>query len=420
VLLGEQIELAIAHARREDRTLALLHLDLDEFKLVNDSLGHRAGDQLLAKVAARLTARKREEDVLTRPGGDEFVLIVCGLNPGDADSGALAAARGLVATMQTPFVLAGAEFHVGASVGVSILGRDAHDGETLLRHAEAAMYQAKAVGAEEIRVFSADRGEPLRRLAMTARLRHAIADEQLILHWQPIFDPRSEVLFGVEALVRWEDPVRGLVAPGEFVPFAEETGLIHLLGDHVVELLCRQRLEWREAGLEPRMTFNVSARQLRRNGFVTDLCRRLDRHGVDPAGLTVELTESTALADPELTEPMLHELAAAGLRIAIDDFGAGYSSLGRLKRLPVHMLKLDRSFLAGAPADPAAAAILTAVIDLSRALGMDAVAEGVEEEEQRKFLIELGCPLAQGFLLGRPVPAAHLTDLLAAPRVAAA
>jgi EAL domain-containing protein (putative c-di-GMP-specific phosphodiesterase class I) len=208
--------------------------------------------------------------------------------------------------------------------------------------------------------------------------------------------------------------------PGDFIPFAEETGLIDRLGEHVVELLCRQRLAWQAAGVDPHVTFNVSARQLRRAGFVAHLCKQLDAYGLDPGSVTVELTESAAMANPSRTEPMLREAAEAGMTIAIDDFGAGYSSLGRLRNLPVHVLKIDRSFLIDAPTDPAAAAILTAIVELARAVGMQAVAEGVEEEAQRRLLIELGCPLAQGYFFGRPMPAEDITALLKAPRIAAA
>ena len=418
-LLAEHLELAMARARRDDRAVALLYLDLDDFKLVNDSLGHAAGDRLLTKVALRLRARRRDSDLLARQGGDEFLLLLCDLKPDEAVAAAERAAAAMVDNLQTPFVVAGAEFHIGASVGISVFPRDAQDPETLLRHADAAMYQAKSTGRDEVRIFDGDRGEPLRRLSMTSRLRQAIVDEQLELHWQPIVSPVTGELHALEALVRWDDPVRGLVLPGEFIPFAEETGIIERLGEHVVELLCRQKLAWQREGLAPVTTVNISPRELRRPDFLSRLSGALAQHGVDPASVMLEITESAAMQDPERTGPALRRLADTGVRIAIDDFGAGYSSLARLIQLPVHLLKIDGSFLAAAPSDPAAAAVLTAVVQLSQSLGIAAVAEGVETHAQREFLVDLRCPLAQGFLLGRPVVASALTGLWPATSTAA-
>jgi diguanylate cyclase (GGDEF)-like protein/PAS domain S-box-containing protein len=412
-LLAEHLELSLARARREERSVALLYLDLDDFKLVNDSLGHAAGDRLLTKVALRLQARRRDTDLLARQGGDEFLLLLSDLDPETAVDDAVAAAEGLVENLQTPFVVAGAEFNTGASVGISVLGVDAHDGEALMRHADAAMYQAKADGQNEVRLYDGSRSEPLRRLSMTSRLRQAMTDDQLVLHWQPIVAPATGELWALEALVRWEDPVRGLVLPGEFVPFAEESGLIERLGEHVVELACAQRRRWQDAGFEPRITLNLSPRELRREGLVDQIGTTIAEHGLDPSCVTLEITESAAMQDPERTGPALLRAAETGIRVAIDDFGAGYSSLARLIALPVHWLKIDRSFLAAAPTDPAAAAVLTAVVQLSQSLGMEAVAEGVETEAQRELLVDLDCPLAQGYLLGRPLPADELVVALA-------
>jgi diguanylate cyclase (GGDEF)-like protein/PAS domain S-box-containing protein len=412
-LLAEHLDLSLARARREDRAVALLYLDLDDFKLVNDSLGHAAGDRLLTKVALRLQARRRDTDLLARQGGDEFLLLLSDLDPETAVESALAAAQGLVENLQTPFVVAGAEFNTGASVGISVFGVDAHDAEALMRHADAAMYQAKADGHDEVRLYDGSRSEPLRRLSMTSRLRQAIAEDQLVLHWQPIVVPSTGELRALEALVRWEDPVRGLVLPGEFVPFAEETGLIERLGEHVVELACRQRRAWQDEGFEPSITLNLSPRELRREGLVEQIGATIAAHGIDPSCVALEITESAAMQDPERTGPALRRIAETGVRVAIDDFGAGYSSLARLIELPVEWLKIDRSFLAAAPTDPAAAAVLTAVVQLAQSLGMQAVAEGVETEAQRELLIDLECPLAQGYLLGRPMPAAQVLSGLA-------
>jgi diguanylate cyclase (GGDEF)-like protein/PAS domain S-box-containing protein len=402
-LFAEHLGLAIARAERTGHVVGLLYLDLDDFKLVNDSLGHGAGDRLLVMVADRLRTRARATDLLARHGGDEFLVILGDLDPLTAAADARRAAEGLLEALAVPFVVAGAEFHVGAAVGISLLPGDARDAESLLCHADAAMYQAKHDGRGEIRQFDPDRGEPLQRLSLTTRLRRAIAEDELLLHWQPIVDPVSGRLQALEALVRWQDPVHGLVAPAAFVPLAEETGLIDLLGDRVLELVVAQRARWREEdGFEPTVHVNVSPPELRRPDFAARLAARLAAHDIDPATIVLEITETAAMQDPARVGPLLRELADTGVRIAIDDFGAGHSSLSRLIELPVHLLKIDRSFLAAAPTDPASAAVLESVVSLGAALDMQVVAEGLETEEQRAQLIALGCPLVQGYLVGRP------------------
>jgi diguanylate cyclase (GGDEF)-like protein/PAS domain S-box-containing protein len=411
-LFGEQLDLALARAARQGNAVALLYLDLDDFKLVNDSLGHSAGDRLLVKVSRRLRARTRSADLLARHGGDEFLVLLGDLDRHTAEDDARVAARGLLDALAAPFVVSGAEFHIGGSVGISLLPQDSRDAETLLRHADAAMYQAKRDGRDQVRLFDPDRGEPLARLSLTSRLRQAIADEQLLLHYQPIVDPATGELEALEALVRWQDPIHGLIMPAEFVTFAEETGIIDRIGELVLELVVRQRVRWRQDGFEPTIHLNLSPRELRRDDFVDRVSSRLALHDVDPATIVVEITETAAMQDPQRVGPLLHELAATGVRIAIDDFGAGHSSLARLIALPVHLLKIDRSFLVRSPVDPAAGAVLEAVIALARSLDMRAVAEGVETPEQRDQLIRLGCPLAQGYLLGRPGPAPDMARFL--------
>jgi EAL domain-containing protein (putative c-di-GMP-specific phosphodiesterase class I) len=293
-----------------------------------------------------------------------------------------------------------------------VFPRDANDGEELLRHADAAMYQAKARGRNTVAVYSGEAHQSRERLSLSTRLRRAIARDELVLHWQPIVDPRDGTLRKTEALVRWDDPSRGIVPPVEFIPFAEDTGLIDDVGEWVLEALCRQRLAWQAAGLDPEVTFNVSPRELRRTVFAEHLRARLGAHGLDPSRVTVEVTESAAMGDHGVTEPVLRDLAGAGFKVAIDDFGAGYSSLSRLRDLPVQLLKIDRSFLRDVPDRPEATAVVTAILELASALGMETVAEGVETAKQRDFLIARGCTLAQGFLLGRPVPARDLEPLI--------
>jgi diguanylate cyclase (GGDEF)-like protein/PAS domain S-box-containing protein len=410
-LLQEHLELAMARARRHGHAVALLYLDLDDFKLVNDSLGHPAGDELLCHIALRLGERRRGMDLLARQGGDEFLLLLADLDRDEAEATARRVADSMLRALNHPFTISGAEFHVGASVGISIYPRDATDADQLLRHADASMYQAKAAGRNGVSLYTGDAHEPLERLSMTSRLRKALARGEFVLHWQPIVDPRDGTLHKLEALIRWEDPFRGLVLPGDFIEFAEDTGLIDRVGDWVLEAVVDQLGAWDGAGLHvPQVTVNVSPRQLRRPDFAQRLRAHVER--IAPRSLTVEITESAAMADPARTEPALDELHAAGVEIAIDDFGAGYSSLTRLRALPVQVLKIDRTFLRGVPEDPEATAIVTAMIELAGALGMEAVAEGVETEAQRAFLIERGCPLAQGFLLGRPAPAREIEALL--------
>jgi diguanylate cyclase (GGDEF)-like protein/PAS domain S-box-containing protein len=410
-LLAEHLELSLARARRTASAVALLYVDLDDFKLVNDSLGHAAGDQLLCQIAMRMQDRRRETDLLARQSGDEFLLLLSDVQ-GDAVTIARTAAEGILEALSRPFSLAGTDFHIGASIGIGVFPRDANDAEELLRHADAAMYQAKARGRNTVAIFSGEAQQSRERLSLSTRLRRAIERDELVLHWQPIVDPRDGILRKAEALVRWDDPSRGIVPPIEFIPFAEDTGLIDEVGEWVLEALCRQRLAWQADGLDPEVTFNVSPRELRRTVFAEHLGARMRAHGLDPARVTVEVTESAAMGDHGVTEPVLRDLAAAEFKVAIDDFGAGYSSLSRLRDLPVQLLKIDRSFLRDVPGRPDATAVVTAILELAGALGMETVAEGVETPAQREFLIERGCTLAQGFLLGRPAPARDLEPLL--------
>ena len=411
-LLHEHLELALARARRNDLAVALLYLDLDDFKLVNDSLGHGAGDELLRRVALELRARTRASDLLVRQGGDEFLVLLSDLERDGAEAAAQAAAGSLRGALTEPFRIAGAEFHVGTSVGISLYPRDAGDAGTLLKHADAAMYQAKAAGRGEVVVYADDPRQPIERLSLSTRLRRAIKEDELVLHWQPIVSLTDGTVEAVEALVRWQDPERGLQFPDEFVPFAEETGLIGRLGSWVADAVSAQRMAWRAEGRSPRVHLNVSPRQLARRGFVADLVGRLGYGGLDLSGVTIEITESLALRDDGRAVPLLRELHETGLQLAIDDFGAGWSSLGRLRDLPVQVVKIDRSFLTGVPASEPGTAIVGAMLSLVEALGMEAVAEGVEVDAQRAFLQSGGCRLGQGYLLGRPMPADELDMLL--------
>jgi diguanylate cyclase (GGDEF)-like protein len=414
--LESRVRAAVTRARRRERAVALLLVDLDNFKLVNDSLGHGAGDRLLRRVAGRLRGAEGEGGLLARHGGDEFVLLLGDLPRDQAEMRAREAADQLALRLAKPFTVGGAEFHVGASIGISIFPDDADGGEALLQHADVAMYQSKGRGRAASTVYAGVTHDPLERLSLSRRLRRAIARSELVLHYQPIVWTANGRLHSMEALLRWQDPERGLVHPDRFIPAAEEMGLLDPIGAWVIDALAAQIAVWRGEGLEARVSFNVSPRELHRPDFASELGERLRVAGVDPALLTMELTESATLREPERIGPLLRDLRALGLQLAIDDFGAGWSSLSRLRLLPVQMLKIDRSFLREIPEDPEAGAIVRAVIALSDALGKTTVAEGVEQPVQQHFLAAQGCPLSQGRLFGDALPADQMTERLRAER----
>jgi diguanylate cyclase (GGDEF)-like protein/PAS domain S-box-containing protein len=408
-LLEEQLNRAAARTRRAQGALALLYFDLDNFKLVNDSLGHAAGDAVLLGTAQRVSALTRTGDVLARQGGDEFLLLLHCTDGEDPREAAQSTGERIAQALEEPFELSDAVFHVGASIGVALMPEHADDPETLLKFADSAMYQAKRSGRGTVAFYEPDGDDNARaRLLVTSRLRRAIAKGELLLHYQPIFHVDTGALASAEALVRWQDPEQGLIPPGLFIPVAEDTGLIDAIGQWVVEELCAQAARWRDEGFTPQLAFNLSPRQLRRPDLVASIAAAIDAHGLPREQFTAELTESAVLSDEHRHTSLLEELREAGIAVAIDDFGAGHSSLGRLRALAVDTLKLDRSFLSSVPEDPNASAIVAAMLSLAEALGMNAVVEGVETEAQLAFLREHGCPLVQGFLLGRPVPADRL------------
>jgi diguanylate cyclase (GGDEF)-like protein/PAS domain S-box-containing protein len=409
-LLEEQLTRDLTRARRSGVPVALLYFDLDNFKLVNDSLGHAAGDAVLRETAQRVSELTRGGDVLARQGGDEFLLL---LDCGDGDPCEVAQVAGdrIAAALERPFEISGAEFHVGASIGVALFPEHASDPESLFMCADSAMYQAKRAGGGTVAFYEHEANDARQRLSLTSRLRRAIDAGELRLHFQPIVAVADGTLVAVEALVRWQDPVEGLMAPGTFIHVAEETGLIDGIGAWVLEALCEQAVAWAAEDFRPRLCFNLSPRQLRRADLVDSIAARIAAHELDPAQFCAELTETALLSDARRQRSLLDELHEAGLAIAIDDFGSGHSSLARLRDLPVQVLKVDRSFLARVPADRGSTAIVAAVLELAKALGMTTVVEGVEQPEQLDFLRRHACPLAQGFLLGRPVPADELARL---------
>jgi diguanylate cyclase (GGDEF)-like protein/PAS domain S-box-containing protein len=402
-LLLDRLEMALARARRHHRRIAVLFLDLDHFKVVNDSLGHGLGDRLLVAIAGRLRATLRPDDTVARFGGDEFV-VLCEDLAGRAD--AVAVAERLLAELAGPFTVDGAEVFVGASVGIAFPDHPDADPETLIRDADAAMYQAKDRGRGRWVVFdNAMRASAVDRLDIGNALRRALERRELRVHYQPVVDLGAGRVAGVEALVRWEHPERGLLLPGEFIAVAEETGLIVPIGAWVLDQACRQIQRWHadRPGRPPlRVAVNLSGRQLGHPGLVEDVSAALADTGIDPALVELEITESVLMDDVETSEETLRRLKALGVRIVVDDFGTGYSSLSYLRRFPVDQLKVDRSFVAGLGTDPGDSAIVAAIVTLAHTLGLTAVAEGVETAAQLAELRRLGCARAQGYLFARP------------------
>jgi diguanylate cyclase (GGDEF)-like protein len=408
--LADRLEQALDRAA-ETGAVVLLSIDLDDFKLVNDGLGHAAGDELLRQLAQRLDAVRRSADLLARQGGDEFILLV--ELPGRAGAAATAAAIGqrIAEALEPPFVLGDAELRIGASVGAALYPGDAPDAESLHRYADSAMYRAKETGGGYA-AYRPGTSDPLARLALGAALRRGLSENALSLEYQPVFRLPGREMMGLEALVCWDDPVTGRIAPAEFLPVAEKTGVIHALGDWVIQEVCRHARAWDAAGLRPNIGVNISPRQLQRPSFADGFAATVAEAGLGPRRIILELTESAWMLEASRTQAALEQLTSAGFAVALDDFGAGYSSLSRLRRLPVAVIKIDRSFLAGLPHDRQAAAVVEAILALATACGCDVVCDGVETEAQLSFLCERGCRLAQGQALGRPQPLAEITELM--------
>jgi diguanylate cyclase (GGDEF)-like protein len=414
-LLREHLRLAAARARQYDEQVALLHVGLDGLDLVAAGLGRDAREHVVREVAARVRAAMPETALVASIGDGDLAVMLTDLDGGADEVVETAAAQVIVAAGQ-PLRVDGEEFELTGQVGASLLPRDAADVEGLLRHAQTALRQVRGNEHARVLLYAGGTSEALERLLVTARLRRALERDELVLHYQPIFRLPSGSIMGVEALLRWQDPERGLVPPLDFIPVAEYTGLIEPIGRWVVDECCRQSVAWREEGLTIPISFNVSLRQFREASFAAALGERIRADGLDPTLFMVEITESVAMRDPACVEPVLGELRRMGVRLAIDDFGAGHSSLSRLRDLEVDMLKIDRGLLAQATSDERAGRLVRAALDLVEALDMTPVAEGVETEQQRRFLVDRGCGLAQGFHLARPLPAAEVGALLRSQR----
>ncbi|HEX3910756.1 MAG TPA: EAL domain-containing protein [Solirubrobacteraceae bacterium] len=408
----------LAHAlSRPNAQIAVALLDIDNFKLVNDSLGHSAGDELLRKVAPRLTDALRPGDTIARLGGDEFVVLLEQI--ADEQSAARVAER-IVAAFEVPFELTAGEHFAKASLGIAIArSEDEQQPAALIRDADAAMYQAKARGRGRFEVFDgAMRARAVKRLSVENDLRRALERQELRVAYQPIVSLHDGSIAAVEALLRWQHPTRGLLAPGEFIPVAEESGLIESIGRWVLQSACAQAAEWHAVGRSEHplgIAVNLSARQFTQRDLEKTVLDALASSGIDPGSLCLEITESVLLEEPDGVSETISRIAAHGVRFVLDDFGTGYSSLAYLGRLPIDGLKVDRSFVDTLGTSSRSRAITTAIVRMAQALSIEVIAEGVETEDQLELVRELGCELAQGFYYHRPVAAEALDDLLAAP-----
>jgi diguanylate cyclase (GGDEF)-like protein len=399
------------NARRHGRSLSVMFVDLDRFKIINDTLGHHAGDQLLQEIATRLRHTLRASDIVARLGGDEFVVMIPEV---EAATQAEAVARKVLAALVKPMFIQGEEYTVTASIGICLYPRDAADEQSLMKNADTAMYRAKDAGKNNYRFYSDDlNANSVARLSMETSLRRALEQEEFFLQYQPRVDIAGGTVTSVEALVRWQRPGSGPVPPGEFIPLAEETGIIVELGDWVLRTACAQAAAWHAAGFAGlRMAVNVSARQFANDAVVNQIMTALDLSGLAPELLELELTETVVARNVQRAAKLLAVIRGLGVRLALDDFGTGYSSLAQLKRFPIDTLKIDRSFVSGLPIDGEDAAITQAIIAMGRSLRMVVVAEGVETVEQQAFLQAHGCHEMQGFLFSRPLGAAECAEFL--------
>ena len=412
-LFHDRLSQAISLSSRNGSSLAVLFLDLDRFKHVNDAFGHQIGDLLLQEVSRRLNSCIRATDTVARIGGDEFVLI---LNSLVKCNQAGSVASKIVNVMSHPFQLGGHELYSGVSIGVALFPSDGTDVDTLLKHADIAMYQAKESGRGTFKFFSPDHNEKMvQRMQLEQALRRAIEHQELFLDYQPQIDNATGAITGVEALVRWNHPLLGLLLPGLFIGIAEDTGLIIPLGEWVLRTACHQARAWQKAGhRQLRMAVNISPRQFQQRGLMPMIDEILQETGCDPKGLELELTETTLMDNPDEAAALLKALKRRGISLAIDDFGTGYSSLSHLKHFPIDRLKIDRSFINDLTRSPEDSAIVEAIIAMAHRLHLEAVAEGVEHIDQCTMLHNWGCTTSQGFLFSHPLPAQNITGLLAA------
>ncbi|UGQ48196.1 bifunctional diguanylate cyclase/phosphodiesterase [Massilia endophytica] len=414
-LIGDRLQQAILQADRQHQSLLVAFIDLDSFKLVNDSMGHTAGDELLKVVAARMVHCVRRNDTVGRFGGDEFVLVLPQQHGTGGDAAPLL--EKILESVVQPIMLGGQEVQVSCSIGVAVFPQDGADADTLLMNADAAMYRAKELGKNNCQFYTQEMNACLEeKLALLEGMRKAVDDGQLRVLYQPKVELDTGRVFGVEALVRWEHPERGLIRPDQFIPLAEESGMIVPIGEWVLREACRQGRAWQEQGLQLSVSVNVSPRQFDDRCLVQRVAGALGDSGLDPALLELEVTESLIMRDVQQAIDKMRELEAMGLGLSIDDFGTGYSSLASLKTFPLSRLKLDKSFVRELDSNPDDQAIARAIISMAHQLHLRVIAEGVETVRQRDFLHKNGCEEMQGYLFSRPVPAEDIPRLLARPQ----
>lgn len=411
LLFNELLSRAMPNAVRNQESLAVMFLDLDRFKIINDTLGHTLGDQLLTNVAQRLRDSLRSGDTVARWGGDEFIILL----PQAKDvEEVVQVARRILKALENAFHIQGHELYVSASLGIALFDQHSPDAETLIKHADAALYQAKDAGRNKYQLYTASLNNTTPNLlALDKSLRHALEREELLLYYQPRVNIATGKITGMEALLRWQHPEMGLVAPSVFIPLAEESGLIVPIGEWVLRTACEQNKAWQEAGL-PNLTMavNLSPKQFRQPNLMEMVAKILEQTGLEAHFLELEVTETTVIEDLEFTRTVLQQLEQMGVHLSIDDFGTGHSSLSRLQLLPLHNLKIDRSFIQNLTTNVKVAHIVTAIVSLGRSLGLRLTAEGVEKQEELDFLKSINCEDVQGFLFYRPLPAQKATEIL--------
>ncbi|GAB4475791.1 MAG: hypothetical protein OHK0037_37180 [Elainellaceae cyanobacterium] len=412
LLFNDQLSLALANAQQDDEMLGVAFLDLDRFKLINDSLGHAIGDELLQEVAQRLRACLRPCDAIARWGGDEFTLILPHLHSAEDITHI---AQRILDRLTSSFYLGEQELYITASLGIALFPYDGTDVETLLKNADLAMYQAKQHGKNTYQIYHEGMAvQTLNHLDLESDLRKALSRQELLLHYQPQIDLNTGAIVGVEALLRWQHPLLGFVSPAQFIPLAEESGIICSIGEWVLQTACQQQRAWQNAGLPPmRMAVNLSAQQFHQSSLAASILQTLQETGIEPQYLELEITESAAMRDVQFTSSTLNRLVELGVQITMDDFGTGYSSLSVIKHFPLHTLKIDQSFVRDAPHNSSDVAIANTVVALGRGLGLKVLAEGVETAEQVQFLRSIQCDLAQGYYFSRPLPPEAIALLLA-------
>ncbi|WP_255438226.1 EAL domain-containing protein [Ammoniphilus sp. YIM 78166] len=409
-LFYDRLTQAISQTKRTKKPIAVLFLDLDRFKIINDSLGHTAGDQLLREVSKRLLTCIREGDTVSRQGGDEFTILL----PNTNHLGAATVARRMISLISQPMELNGHEILVTPSIGISMYPEHGEDVESLLKNADTAMYHAKDLGKNNFQFYTSKLDQKvLERLTLENELRKALERKEFVLHYQPLIQINSNKMIGVEALIRWQHPLLGIISPTRFIPLAEETGLIVPIGEWILHSACAQNKAWQDQGYPPlKVSVNLSGRQFKEPDLVHTIADILDKTGLDPQYLELEITENISMNDVNFTIQALQELKALGLKISIDDFGTGYSSLNYLKKFPIDTLKIDQSFVRDIHTDRDDAAIVKAIMAMAFSLDLNVIAEGVETIEQLLFLTKQNCPEAQGYYFNKPLTPDEVLNLL--------